>query len=449
MFANNISYPATFLAVALVSCSLTPENLTGQITRTGPVSPKPKVLPSNWNGDLVEIPSARDGVILFIGVEIKPGDKVPESERFSIKAGADERKFRRLAVGDVIEKGQLIGRLDETLARAGAAVRQAMVATNEILLAASEKKREGAQSRFLAEKKRVTNGRFEGSLEDLRGFQFAYNRCVCEAKSRLEALKVAKLELGQARTVLEMHQIPSPVRGIVRRISKRNGESVRALETLVTLQIVNEGRTDAAVNAASQVKHGELVQIRGQSDGVICFLGTPIEKGEKALEQGQHALDSGKAIQSYKGLRVGAVIEKGQILAQLDDRLSRADLAIKQAKVSASEADLLAGEKARDQCQHSWQVQEKLHNSSIRCPTAEDVRASRQVFDKSVADVKSGSDAVKLAKHELEQAQVVLDKLQIRSSVRGIVGKTHKHDGEAVKAFETVVTLQIVKDEDK
>jgi multidrug resistance efflux pump len=90
-----------------------------------------------------------------------------------------------------------------------------------------------------------------------------------------------------------------------------------------------------------------------------------------------------------------------------------------------------------------------LEKLSPRGTTPEDVKASRLAFDKSVAEVKSGGDAVKLAKHELGQAQIVLDKLQVRSSVRGIVSKIHRHDGEAVKALETVVTLQIVKEEDK
>ncbi len=43
----------------------------------------------------------------------------------------------------------------------------------------------------------------------------------------------------------------------------------------------------------------------------------------------------------------------------------------------------------------------------------------------------------------------MLEMYQIRSGVRGIVRRIHKHDGEAVKSLETVVTLQIVKDEDQ
>jgi hypothetical protein len=176
MFAKNVGHLATFLTVALVGFFLTPEVLIGQITQTAPVSAKPAKLPSNWKGDLVEIPSAPDGVILFIGVEIKPGDKGPESEQFSINAGAEERKYRRIAVGDVIEKGQVIGRLDETLARTEERVRQAMVAAAQIHLAAGEKTHKEAENRRLAEEKRWYSPKriSDYSFEEVRGARFTY-----------------------------------------------------------------------------------------------------------------------------------------------------------------------------------------------------------------------------------------------------------------------------------
>ena len=66
--------------------------------------------------DLVGIPSSCEGIIKFIGVEIKPGEKVPESRQFSAEVGDGTHKYRRLRIGDVVEKGQVIGLVDDALA---------------------------------------------------------------------------------------------------------------------------------------------------------------------------------------------------------------------------------------------------------------------------------------------------------------------------------------------
>jgi multidrug resistance efflux pump len=50
------------------------------------------------------------------------------------------------------------------------------------------------------------------------------------------AIDVAKAELNQFRTLVEMHDIRSPVRGIVKAIGKRPGEAVKFLETVFVIQ---------------------------------------------------------------------------------------------------------------------------------------------------------------------------------------------------------------------
>src|SRR5947209_17969878 len=67
--------------------------------------------------DLVEVPSQRDGVLLFIGTDIKGGDKVAPGRTVTVKVGGAVKKYRRLEVGDQVEGGQLLARVDDRLGR--------------------------------------------------------------------------------------------------------------------------------------------------------------------------------------------------------------------------------------------------------------------------------------------------------------------------------------------
>ena len=66
----------------------------------------------------------------------------------------------------------------------------------------------------------------------------------------------------------------------------------------------------------------------------------------------------GKAEKKYRRLREGDRIEEGEVLAQLDDRLARNDLAVQRAKLSAAGADLEAvpNERMLSEIAHSAKV---------------------------------------------------------------------------------------------
>ena len=190
-----------------------------------------------FDDDLVGIPSAREGIIKFFGVEIKPGEQVPQSRQFSVKIGDEVHDFRPLRVGDVVERGQLIGLVKDDLARAEMRSKAAIVRAAEADRTASEKTRDEAYQRWQTRKKLYSASPNNTSLEDVRGSELTYNRYVYETKGKEEAVKVAESELEKANIILNSYQIRSGVRGTVRRIHKHDGEAVRALETVVTLQI--------------------------------------------------------------------------------------------------------------------------------------------------------------------------------------------------------------------
>ena len=195
---------------------------------------------SGFDEDLYGIPSSRDGIVEFIGVEVKPGEKVPVSRQFSVKSGSDVHEFRRLRVGDMVEKGQVIGLVKDDLAHAEVQSKTASLRAAEADQTSSEKTRDEAYQRWQTRLKLYNSGPSKGSLEDVRGAELTYNRYVYETIGKAEAVRVAQSELEKAKIILNSYQIRSGVRGTIRRIHKHEGEAVRALETVVTLQVAKD-----------------------------------------------------------------------------------------------------------------------------------------------------------------------------------------------------------------
>jgi biotin carboxyl carrier protein len=47
---------------------------------------------------------------------------------------------------------------------------------------------------------------------------------------------LAEAELRQTQTVVQLHEMRSPVRGVIKAILKHPGESVQSLETVLVIQ---------------------------------------------------------------------------------------------------------------------------------------------------------------------------------------------------------------------
>jgi multidrug efflux pump subunit AcrA (membrane-fusion protein) len=189
---------------------------------------------------LLRVPSQHDGIIRVIGTEIKKGEKVPPERIVTIKIDDEVKKYRRLKKGDTVEEGQLLAQLDDDLARGDVAIHEAKVKTAEADQVSSEKTREEAKARYATQQKLFFNapgGIPATSKEDLTGALLTWNKYIYETISKEEAIKVAKQELAQTRKILQMYQIRSPSRGVIKAIYKRPGEAVKALETVFVIQV--------------------------------------------------------------------------------------------------------------------------------------------------------------------------------------------------------------------
>jgi multidrug efflux pump subunit AcrA (membrane-fusion protein) len=184
----------------------------------------------------VTVPSRRDGTVRILGTEIKPGDQVPADQIVSLKVGTETKKYRRLQKGDAVAEGQLLGFLDDCLARDEMGIKQARLRVAVADGEAAYKTKEELYARYQVQVHLFKGGGLRATTEeDLRAALLLSQTKHYEWISKREAIKQAEAELRQAKTVLEMDEIRSPARGVVKTILKYPGEAVKKLEPILVI----------------------------------------------------------------------------------------------------------------------------------------------------------------------------------------------------------------------
>lgn len=260
---------ATTSGVRLVAQTSPTAAQPGSRTAERHVASDPIVIPGGRLRliDQEDVPSQRDGVVMVIGTEINDGEQFPSYELVAVEREEGKIKnFRRLKEGDYVQANQLLGLVDDTLARADEAIKKAKVTSAEAEKVASEKTREEAKSRWDTQKKLYFNnvgGIRATSREDLTGAELTYNKYVYETISKDEAIKVAKQELNQAIKTLSMYEIRPKISGIVKAINKHRGEAIKSLEPVLQIQNYDRLRVDAWLQEqyASRLEKGVEVVI--------------------------------------------------------------------------------------------------------------------------------------------------------------------------------------------
>lgn len=208
-----------------------------------------------------EVPSQRDGVILFIGTEVKPGEQVPSDRVIKLKVGGEDKLFRELREGEVVEPKQLLAQLDDRLARNDVSIAGAKIKAAVADHLASEKTRDETYERWQTAIKLRGSGQGAISQEDLRGAKLAYDKYFQEAVSKKEAISLAEQESNKAGTTLEMHEIRSSIPGQIKMIYRKKGEAIKALEPVLQIQNLNRLRVEGAVDVQYKgfLEKGQLV----------------------------------------------------------------------------------------------------------------------------------------------------------------------------------------------
>jgi multidrug efflux pump subunit AcrA (membrane-fusion protein) len=192
--------------------------------------------------NLHRLASPVDGIVLFVGTPGEPaGPAVAGEQKVEVKVGGKSIawNYRRLKEGDLVDRGQILVQLDPRLALNDRLYKKAKVAAAQADHAAATATAKEAQARLDRLERLTQAGGNRGlvSEEDHSAAVLARNKYAQEEISKREAVNMAVLESARAEMLLEMHQIRSPVRGIVRAIHKNSGEGVRALDaTLIEIE---------------------------------------------------------------------------------------------------------------------------------------------------------------------------------------------------------------------
>jgi WD40 repeat protein len=227
-----------------------------------------------------QVPSMRDGQILFLGRELRPGEEPPKNaikrvmswlvvevlpadvpagtkaalpgwvaigDKWYRPLGKDdeikpnrvklyraEKTFVPVDEGSILKENELLAVIDPVTAIDDLAIKLAKLDAAEADRAAEEKQRDEYRERW--QRADLLYKRGAGSLEDATAAKLAYDYHVFETIHKQEDLKVAGNEMRQAETLLELHMVRSKINGEVKQVSKHKGEAVRSLETVMEMQ---------------------------------------------------------------------------------------------------------------------------------------------------------------------------------------------------------------------
>ncbi len=198
---------------------------------------------------------------------------------------------------------------------------------------------------------------------------------------------------------------------------------------------IRRGDLQVTISATGTVQPEELVDVGAQVAGRIVSFGKD---------------DSGRVVD------YGSHVEKGMVLAQIDDSLFKADVAQAEAQLAQAkagleraEADLLQLEARLEQATRDWNRARKLGPSEALSQSAYD--AALSAYDVARANVAVGKATILQSRSTVAQAAATLTKARqnldyctIRSPVKGVIIDRRVNIGQTVVASLNAPSLFLI-----
>ena len=345
----------------------------------------------------------------------------------------EQKEFRPLHKADLIKKGQLLAMVDPTVQVNDASSKVAKMVTAEAEFQEAIKTKEEAIRRASSAEFLYRKGQGYISEDDYRAAVLNRDRYIQEQEVKDSARQVASEELGASLSFLKACEIRSSDNGVVLAILKRKGESVHRLEPVVRLEVPDAAGTDLAPSLP-------LINVPSQRDGVLLVVGTDLKEGAKVPADQLVTIKDGGQTKTYRRLREGDVVEEGQLLARVDDRLARLDVDVARSKLDAARAELVTAVKSKEEADHRYQALTKLRAAAA--VSEEELDVAKLNTERYAGEVEVKEAELRQVETGLRSAETVLEMYEIRSPVHGVVKAVLKSRGEAVKSLETVVQIQ-------
>jgi WD40 repeat protein len=205
----------------------------------------------------------------------------------------------------------------------------------------------------------------------------------------------------------------------------------------------SEGMVDRILIPECRLAVVNKEEVPTMHDGVILYLGTDLQKGEQAHPEWKfEPVAYGEGTVQMRPLKQGEFVQKGQLLAILDNRLPTDDFFIKRGKIAVANAEADAAAKTKDEAWQRWLTQERLKKQGRGATSDEDWRGAYLVYNKSSSEAVSKKEAVELAKLEWNQTKTALSMHEVRAAISGFIRTIYKYKGESVKNLEPILQIQ-------
>jgi multidrug efflux pump subunit AcrA (membrane-fusion protein) len=174
--------------------------------------------------------------VLLIGREMIDGKEATAKSVATIDTPSGIVRYRLLAVGDLVEEGQVLALLEDTLAKKELKSKLSLIATALAELEATRKTAEEFKSRYEASRVRHMNGRI--GFDELEEHRLTWERCNQEIVAKSASVVKANQEVLQTRVILRNRnrEIRSPIRGSIESIVVEAGQAVRTGQPLFTIR---------------------------------------------------------------------------------------------------------------------------------------------------------------------------------------------------------------------
>jgi HlyD family secretion protein len=198
---------------------------------------------------------------------------------------------------------------------------------------------------------------------------------------------------------------------------------------------VKRGDLVATISATGTVEPEELVDVGAQVAGQIIAFGK--DKNGKTIDY-------------------GSIVEEGTVLAQIDDSLYAADVAVASAQLEQAQsslerarADLEQSKAKLRQAERDWNRAQKLGPSEALAESSYD--AYQSAYETASANVKVGEAAIAQAKAAVAQARATLERAKrnlgyctIRSPVKGVIIDRRVNIGQTVVSSLNAPSLFLI-----
>ncbi len=191
-------------------------------------------------------------------------------------------------------------------------------------------------------------------------------------------------------------------------------------------------------NAGVGVPKGQWVQVKDYPSKIYVRW-----KAGDALPAGKLAV--AREEREYRKLRVGDAVEKGQLLAIVDEAPALDALSDSADALEVAEADYRAAIKTKEEAIRRASSAENLYQKGKGYISEDDYRAAQLTRDRYVEEEKAKVAAVHHAEHKVPTALADLEASEVRSSDTGVVKAILKRRGEAVHSLEPIVRLEVLE----